>query len=44
MSDHRNPSQGDDLHVEAKQDRAGTTIILEGEFDMNGTARFWGVL
>jgi anti-anti-sigma factor len=46
MSDHRKSSQGDDmhvddLHVKAKQDRTGTTIILEGEFDMHGTARFW---
>ena len=46
MSDHRESSQddylhADDLHVKAKQDRTGTTIILEGEFDMNGTARFW---
>jgi anti-anti-sigma factor len=46
MSDHRESSQGDylhadDLHVKAKQDRTGTTITLEGEFDMNGTARFW---
>jgi anti-anti-sigma factor len=47
MSDHRKSSEGDDLHVDdlhvmAKQDRAGTTVILEGEFDMNGTASFWG--
>jgi anti-anti-sigma factor len=47
MSDHPKSSQGDDLHaddlhVEAKQDRTGSTIILEGEFDMNGRARFWG--
>jgi anti-sigma B factor antagonist len=46
MSDHRKSSQGNDLHaddlqVKAKQDRTGTTIVLEGEFDMNGTARFW---
>jgi anti-sigma B factor antagonist len=33
--------QGDDLRVKAKQDRTGTTIILEGEFDMTGTDRFW---
>ena len=33
--------QGDDLRVKAKQDRTGTTIILEGEFDMTGTQRFW---
>jgi anti-sigma B factor antagonist len=33
--------QGDDLRVKAKQDRTGTTIVLEGEFDMTGTDRFW---
>ena len=48
MSDDRTASEGDelydyDLHVKAKQDRTGTTIILEGEFDMTGTDRF-GVL
>jgi anti-sigma B factor antagonist len=48
MSDDRTPSQGDDshdddLHVKAEQDRTGTTIILEGEFDLTGTDRFWAV-
>jgi anti-anti-sigma factor len=48
MSDDRTPSQGDDshdddLHVRAEQDRTGTTIILEGEFDLTGTDRFWAV-
>lgn len=44
MSDHRkcDDLHVDDLHVKAKQDRTGTTIILKGEFDMNGTARFGG--
>jgi anti-sigma B factor antagonist len=46
MADDRTASQGDDspdddLHVKAEQDRTGTTIILEGEFDMTGTGRFW---
>jgi anti-sigma B factor antagonist len=47
MSDDRTASQGDDdlhaddLHVKTKQDRTGTTIILEGEFDSTGTERFW---
>jgi anti-sigma B factor antagonist len=50
MSDDRTASQGgdshdddhdDDLHVKAEQDRTGTTIILEGEFDLTGTDRFW---
>jgi anti-anti-sigma factor len=46
MSDHRKSSQGDDphvddLHVKANQDRTGTTVILEGEFDMTGTGGFW---
>jgi anti-sigma B factor antagonist len=48
MSDDRTPSQGDDshdddLHVKAEQVRTGTTIILEGEFDLTGIDRFWGV-
>jgi anti-anti-sigma factor len=48
MSDDRTPSPGDDshdddLHVRAEQDRTGTTIILEGEFDLTGTDRFWAV-
>jgi anti-sigma B factor antagonist len=48
MSDDRTPSQGDDshdedLHVRAEQDRTGTTIILEGDFDLTGTDRFWAV-
>jgi hypothetical protein len=47
MSDDRTPSQGDDshdddLHVKAEQVRTGTTIILEGEFDLTGIDRFWG--
>jgi hypothetical protein len=46
MSHDPTASQGDDLYdddlrVKAKQDRTGTTIILEGEFDMTGTERFW---
>ena len=45
MSDDRTPSQGDDshdndLHVRAEQDRTGTTIILEGDFDLSGIERF----
>ena len=48
MADDQTPSQGDDshdddLHVRADQDRTGTTIILEGEFDVNGTDLFWAV-
>jgi stage II sporulation protein AA (anti-sigma F factor antagonist) len=48
MSDDRTASQGgdshdDDLHVKAEHDRTGTTIILEGEFDLTGTDRFWAV-
>jgi anti-anti-sigma factor len=41
MSDDRKTSQGDVLHVEVSQDRIGATIVLEGEFDMTGTERFW---
>ena len=29
------------LNIQARQDRTGTTITLEGEFDMSGTERFW---
>jgi anti-sigma B factor antagonist len=48
MSDDRMASQGgdshdDDLHVKAEQDRAGTTVILEGDFDLSGIERFWAV-
>jgi anti-anti-sigma factor len=48
MADDQTPSQGDDshdddLHVRADQDRTGTTIILECEFDVNGTDLFWAV-
>jgi anti-sigma B factor antagonist len=48
MSDDRTASQGgdshdDDLDVKAEQDRSGTTIILEGEFDLTGTDRFRAV-
>jgi|Tabmets5t2r1_1033131.scaffolds.fasta_scaffold08230_3 anti-sigma B factor antagonist len=46
MSDDRKSSQRNDLHdhdlhVEAEQNRTGTTLILEGEFDLTGTDRFW---
>ena len=48
MSDDRTPSRGDDshdddLHVRTEQAGTGTTIILEGEFDLTGTERFWAV-
>jgi anti-sigma B factor antagonist len=48
MSDDRTASRGDDshdddLHVKAEQDRTGTTIILEGDFDLSGIERFWAV-
>jgi hypothetical protein len=38
------PSPGDVLQVEARYDDAEATIILDGEFDMAGVARFWGYL
>jgi anti-sigma B factor antagonist len=41
MSDDRKSSQGNDLQVKVEQNRAGTTIILEGEFDLTGSDRFW---
>jgi anti-anti-sigma factor len=48
MSDDGTPSEGDDshdhdLHIRAEQDRTGITIILEGDFDLTGADRFWGV-
>jgi hypothetical protein len=46
MSDHRkcDDLHVDDLHVKAKQDRTGTTIILEGEFDMTAQPASGGSL
>ena len=41
MSEEAEPVQGDFLNIEARQDRTGTTIAVEGEFDMMGTKRFW---
>jgi anti-sigma B factor antagonist len=29
------------LRIEAKRDRSGVTLSLAGDFDMNGTQRFW---
>ena len=39
MSDDVEPSLGDLLYVEVDYDAA--TIVVIGEFDMTGTARFW---
>jgi len=35
---------GDVLQVEARYDDTEATILLGGEFDMTGVARFWGYL
>jgi anti-anti-sigma factor len=42
MSGDVEPSPGDVLHVEARYDDTEATVILDGEFDMAGVARFWG--
>ena len=42
MSGDLEPSPGDVLHVEARYDDTEATIVLDGEFDMAGVARFWG--
>jgi anti-anti-sigma factor len=42
MSGDVEPSPGDVLHIEAIYDDAEATIILDGELDMAGLARFWG--
>jgi hypothetical protein len=44
MSEDRMYSQGDDLHVKANHDRTGTTLTLQGEFDMTGTRTLLGFL
>lgn len=41
MSDDAEPVRAEVLRVEGKQNHSGTTITLEGEFDMTGTQRFW---
>jgi anti-anti-sigma factor len=40
VSEDAEPIGGEILHVEARQERRGTTIVLAGEFDMTGTDRF----
>ena len=44
MSGDVDSSLGDVLQVEARYDDTEATIILDGEFDMAGVARFWGHL
>jgi anti-anti-sigma factor len=45
MSAEAETSRGDVLlYVEPKYDGTEATIILVGEFDMTGTAPFWGAL
>jgi anti-sigma B factor antagonist len=41
MSEDAEPVRDEVLRVEGKQNHTGTTITLEGEFDMTGTDRFW---
>jgi anti-anti-sigma factor len=40
MSGDVEPSPGDVLRVEARYDNTGATVILDGEFDAAGLARF----
>jgi anti-sigma B factor antagonist len=42
MSGDLGPSPGDVLNLEARYDDTEATIVLDGEFDMSGVARFWG--
>jgi anti-anti-sigma factor len=44
MADDLEPTPGDVLHIEARYDHTEAAIILDGEFDMAGVARFWGYL
>jgi anti-anti-sigma factor len=44
MSGDVESSPGDVLQVEARYDDTEATILLGGEFDMTGVARFWGYL
>jgi hypothetical protein len=40
MSGDVEPAPGDVLHIEARYDATEATIILDGEFDAAGLARF----
>jgi anti-sigma B factor antagonist len=44
MAGDGEPSPGDVLHIEARYDDTEAAIILDGEFDAAGLARFWGYL
>jgi anti-anti-sigma factor len=44
MSGDVESSPGDVLHVEARYDTTEATVILDGEFDAAGLARFWRYL
>ena len=44
MSESPEPSDDEILEIEARQDRAGTTLVLTGELDMSGTSRFWAFI
>jgi anti-anti-sigma factor len=41
MSDDAEGFRAETLHVEARHDDRGTTIVVVGDFDMTGTESFW---
>jgi|Tabmets5t2r1_1033131.scaffolds.fasta_scaffold09308_3 hypothetical protein len=41
MSDDAEGFRAETLHVEARPDDGGATIVVVGEFDMTGTKSFW---
>jgi anti-sigma B factor antagonist len=41
MSDGAEGFRAETLHVEARPDDGGATIVVVGEFDMTGTKSFW---
>ncbi len=44
MSGAPEPVEDRSLDIEARQDSAGTQLVLKGEFDMHGTSRFWAFM
>jgi anti-sigma B factor antagonist len=41
MPDDAGPGRPERLHIEAEYLGSEVIVVLEGEFDMTGTARFW---
>lgn len=41
MSDDAEPVRAELLRIEANREGPAAAIVLEGEFDMTGAARFW---